>query len=147
MRAYHTFRTRMAPWVALLMVGLALWFVLLPLLQPEAPRGATLAGAGVILLFLALFWSTRYCVGPEGILIRLGPLRLHYPYSRLVCIRRGGLGEQVSRPRRLRLAASHHNLVLVLSSGLMREVVISPSDTEAFLQAVKAYAPDLPVER
>ena len=111
--------------------------------RPGPTSGVILALATVTdVFFLWILLGTRYEVSPRGLRVYLGPLRWTFPADQIQGVRPGTWQYLFSGPGRVRAALSTSNLVVQVRQGPeVKEVVLSPLEPGAFLDALRQTAP------
>ncbi|MBI4298400.1 MAG: PH domain-containing protein [Chloroflexi bacterium] len=143
------FRPKWDWWQALLLVGGCLAPIVALIFSPELPL---FAKAGFALFFGALLWiliSVCYEVRGDGLVVSVGPIRLHYPWADVSRVRKGGWWAQVSsfREPRMRMAFSTDNIIIECQSGRRaKRVVVSVKDRTRFLSLIRERAPQSLIE-
>lgn len=137
-----TFRSRVDGWLAALM-GLPVVSGLAVLASGVATgqRTLLLAGAGALAGYVLLLWllvlPMAYVVDPSGIRVRAGAvIRVAIPWAELVSaeLSSNPLSSPALSVRRIRITYRR-------ARGGERDVLVSPTDREAFLRAIVDASP------
>jgi hypothetical protein len=108
---------------------------MMPLLDPHGGVWAFLVVLVIGILSLWILLGSRYRIGEVELIVVFGPLRLTYPFGKLVLVLKRGLLAQVSsfREPRLMLAFSSDNIIIETQpERLLRRVMISLEEREEF---------------
>ena len=110
---------------------------MMPLLDPHGGVWAFLVVLVIGILSLWILLGSRYRIGEVELIVVFGPLRLTYPFGKLVLVLvlKRGLLAQVSsfREPRLMLAFSSDNIIIETQpERLLRRVMIRLEEREEF---------------
>lgn len=145
------FRPRVDWWLLVFPLGAmvgALGMVLLGGQGRERAVGLVVVG-GAFAFVASFFALSGYRLEAERLVVRVGFLQWVVPLESVQRVRRGGWVHLASsfRVMRLRAAFSHKNLVLETTERIWREVVVSPADEQGFLDTLRAYAPQIRIDK
>jgi len=137
--AMPTYRSKVDPWIGLLLIALpVLCLVVALVLQASGDPGEALIGwltlAGIVVLYVALVWPIEYTLEPEALVIRFGLVRSRLPYDSVRAVEpsRGLLAAQALSMDRL----------AIRTEGKL-PTLISPQDRDRFLDDLAVHTPHL----